>query len=175
MGKAQADPRGHYQDPSEYVVEVQGRHRLHKLPQTPGLGQIMDKKVVSSRIGRVSFIEEENDYSNIPELVKYAQGEGAQIQVSLLYSLSPVHTDEYYAKKVREAVATGAEVIEIKDQSGLLTPDRTKTLVPAVSDSINGDAELQFQTHCNTGLGLLCTLEAIKLGIKTIRSCLPSG
>ena len=142
-------------------------------PKPHALVKLWIKKWCDYGIRRVSFIEEENDYSNIPELVKYVQSEGAQVQISLLYSLSPIHTDEYYAKKAREAVATGGNVIEIKDQSGLLTPERTKTLVPAVLESINGEAELQFQTHCNTGLGLLCTLEAIKQGVRTVRSCLP--
>ncbi len=68
---------------------------------------------------------------------------------------------------------TGTDVIEIKDQCGILTPERVRTLIPTIIKSVNGEADLQFQTHCNTGLGLLCSLEAIKLGIKTIRSCLP--
>jgi oxaloacetate decarboxylase (Na+ extruding) subunit alpha len=142
-------------------------------PKPHALVKLWIKRWREYGIGMVSFIEEENDYGNIPELVKYIHEQGMQVRVSLLYSLSPIHTDEYYAQKAREAVATGTKIIEIKDQCGVLTPERVRTLVPVVLNSVNGEAEVHFQTHCNTGLGLLCTLEAIKLGIKTVRSCLP--
>ena len=143
------------------------------LPKPHALVKLWIKRWCDYGIRRISFIEEENDYSNIPELVKYVQAQGAQTQTSLLYALSPIHTDEYYARKAREAVETGTDVIELKDQCGILTPERTRTLIPTILESVNGKVDLQFQTHCNTGLGLLCSLEAIKLGIKTIRSCLP--
>ncbi len=142
-------------------------------PKPHSLAKLWIKRWSDYGIGRISFIEEENDYSNIPELVKYTKQLGLQVQISLLYSLSPIHTDEYYMQKASEAAATGGDVIEIKDPGGLLTPERTKTLVPAIRQAVKDEVELQFQTHCNTGLGLLCTLEAIKQGIKTVRSCLP--
>jgi len=143
------------------------------LPKPHALVKLWIKRWCDYGIKRVSFIEEENDYNNIPELVKYVQAQGAKTHAALLYALSPIHTDEYYARKAREAVETGTDVIEIKDQCGILTPERVRTLIPDVIKSVNGEADLQFQTHCNTGLGLLCSLEAIKLGIRTIRSCLP--
>jgi oxaloacetate decarboxylase (Na+ extruding) subunit alpha len=143
------------------------------LPKPHALTKLWIKRWCDYGIRRVSFIEEENDYSNIPDLVKYVQAQGAKTHASLLYALSPIHTDEYYGRKAREAVETGTDVIEIKDQCGILTPERVRTLIPTVIKSVTGEADLQFQTHCNTGLGLLCSLEAIRLGIKTIRSCLP--
>jgi oxaloacetate decarboxylase alpha subunit len=159
--------------PLNMWMRSRGLNDFTSFPKPHSLAKLWIKRWCDYGIRRISFIEEENDYGNIPELVKYVQGKGAQVQVSILYSLSPIHTDEYYARKAREAVETGADVLEIKDQSGLLTPERTRTLVPAILKSVNGDAEVQFQTHCNTGLGLLCTLEAIKQGIKTVRSSLP--
>ncbi|MBI4768213.1 MAG: hypothetical protein HY787_27055 [Deltaproteobacteria bacterium] len=159
--------------PLNMWLRSRGVHEFGSLPKPHALVKLWIKRWCDYGIRRVSFIEEENDYSNIPELVQYVQAQGAQTQTSLLYALSPIHTNEYYAQKAHEAVATGTDVIEIKDQCGILTPERTRTLIPAITKSVNGKVELQFQTHCNTGLGLLCSLEAIKLGIKTIRSCLP--
>jgi oxaloacetate decarboxylase alpha subunit len=159
--------------PLNMWMRSRGLHDFTSFPKPHALGKLWIDRWAHYGIGRISFIEEENDYSNIPDLVKHIKSKGMQVQVSLLYTLSPIHTDEYYARKVREAVATGADVIEIKDPSALLTPERTKTLVPAVMNSVKGDAEIQFQTHCNTGLGLLCTLEAIKAGVRTVRSCIP--
>ncbi len=48
------------------------------LPKPHALVKLWIKRWCDYGIRRVSFIEEENDYSNIPELVKYVQAQGAQ-------------------------------------------------------------------------------------------------
>ena len=54
----------------------------------------------------------------------------------------------------------------------MLTPERTRALVPAVLGNVNG-LPVEFHTHCITGLGPLCCLEAIKLGIKSVNTAIP--
>ena len=51
--------------------------------------------------------------------------------VNLIYSVSPRHTDDYYARKAREAAAMKPYRICFKDVGGMLTPDRTRALVKA--------------------------------------------
>ena len=53
-----------------------------------------------------------------------------------------------------------------------MTPDRTRILVPIVLREANG-IPVELHTHCNTGLGPLCALEAIKLGIDIINAAPP--
>lgn len=139
--------------------------------QPRSISELWIKRCIAYGIRRITFLEEENDFSNIPPLVKMTKAEGAETLACLVYSPSPVHTDEYYARKTKEAVQTGVDVIEIKDPGGLLTPERTRTLVPAIQKSANGVA-LDFQAHCTTGLGPLCYLEAMKLDINTFRTCI---
>ena len=55
---------------------------------------------------------------------------------------------------------------------GLLTPERTRTLVPIVLDNI-GDVPVEFHAHCNNGLAPLNYLEAIELGMTTIHTSVP--
>jgi len=92
--------------------------------------------------------------------------------LNLIFSISPKHTDEYYAQKAREAAALDVFRICLKDPGALLTPERLQTLVPAVLENVNG-IPVEFHTHCNTGLGALCSLEAIKLGIRYINTAIP--
>ena len=61
--------------------------------------------------------------------------------------------------------------LRIKDSIGLLTPDRVRTLIPAIQKNI-GDKPLEIHSHCTTGLATLCYLEAIKLGIRTVQTCI---
>jgi len=60
----------------------------------------------------------------------------------------------------------------LKDPGGLLTPERVQTLVPIVFANANG-IPVELHTHCTTGLGPLCCLEAVKLGIKIVNTALP--
>ncbi len=85
--------------PLNMWLRSRGVHEFGSLPKPHALVKLWIKRWCDYGIRRVSFIEEENDYSNIPELVKYVQAQGAQTQTSLLYALSPIHTDEYYAQK----------------------------------------------------------------------------
>jgi len=104
--------------------------------------------------------------------VQTARNAGLETIVNLIFSISPKHTDEYYARKAREAAAVNPERICLKDPGGLLTPARTLTLVPAILQNVSG-IPVELHTHCNTGLGPLCCLEAIKLGIHSLNTAIP--
>ena len=60
---------------------------------------------------------------------------GLQVAIALSYSISPRHTDEYYAQKTREVLAFKPDAIYLKDQGGLLTMDRARTLFPGMVQS----------------------------------------
>jgi len=53
-----------------------------------------------------------------------------------------------------------------------LTPERVRTLVPAVLKNSNNKI-VEFHGHCNTGLGPVCMLEAIRQGIKIVHTAIP--
>ncbi len=73
-----------------------------------------------------------NDNRNIESSVRSAHAAGMQVNAMMTYTLSPVHTDEYYVERARELVQLQADFISIKDPTGLLTPERGRTLFPAV-------------------------------------------
>ena len=115
------------------------------------------------------------DYQNmmhrLPRIVDLAKSEGAEeIVVGLLYTLSPVHTDELYAKKVRMLVDMGGvDAIHVEDMAGMLTPERAKTLLPALQKAANG-IPIEFHAHCNMGLASMTYVEAVKMGIGTLHT-----
>ncbi|MBI4495752.1 MAG: carboxylase, partial [Deltaproteobacteria bacterium] len=112
--------------------------------------------------------------SNFPDMIRMAKAAtalGQKTSVALVFALSPVHTDEYYAQKAAEMVsALAPDIFWIKDSMGLLTPERTRTLVPAILKNI-GEIPLEFHSHCNNGLAPLCCLEAVRLGVKGVHTC----
>jgi oxaloacetate decarboxylase alpha subunit len=80
-----------------------------------------------------------------------------------------VHTNEYYAGKAAEIAKLNVDSVRLKDSIGLLTPERTRTLVPAILKNLDG-LPLEIHSHCTTGLAPLCYLEAIKLGVRTVHT-----
>ena len=100
----------------------------------------------------------------------HARKHGAHLVGVLPYGHSPIHTDELYVSKARELIERAkVDSVMLKDAPGLLTPDRVRTLVPAIKRAI-GDVPLEIHTHCTTGLGPLVTLEAVKLGADQVHT-----
>jgi oxaloacetate decarboxylase alpha subunit len=129
------------------------------------------KRCAANGIRRLMIFDALHDWSNIAESVSIAKAEGVEVSVPLVYSLSPVHTDEFYAQKTSEMVPwLKPDIILIKDSIGLLTPERTKTLVPAIKQHI-GELPFEMHSHCTTGLAPLCCLESVRLGIDVIHTC----
>src|SRR5918999_5709303 len=109
-----------------------------------------------------------SDPSNTPKYWKRAVDSankvGLKTILNIIYSVSPKHTDEYFVERAREAAKLNVYRICFKDPGGLLTPETTRRLVPLIIREA-GSKPVEFHTHCNTGLGALCCLEAIKVGI----------
>jgi oxaloacetate decarboxylase alpha subunit len=97
---------------------------------------------------------------------------GLRIALAISYTISPRHTDEYYAQKTREILAFKPDWIYLKDQCGLLTVDRTRTLLPVILENANG-VPVELHSHCTTGLAPLVYMEALKLGVRRLHTAVP--
>lgn len=167
--------------------------RIRKLseamPKTPLAGLIRSKSLTSFNIvpdsiislwiercaanglRRLMIFDALHDWSNLTESVSVAKAHGIEVVVPLVYSLSPVHTDAFYEEKTIEMLQLlKPDIVLLKDSIGLLTPDRTKTLIPVIKEQI-GDLPFEIHSHCTTGLAPLCCLESVKLGVETIHTC----
>jgi oxaloacetate decarboxylase alpha subunit len=110
-----------------------------------------------------------NDMRNMAVPVRASKAAGLYVAGGVVYTVSPVHTDAYYARKARELAALGVDAVFLKDPSGLLRPERVRTLVPALREAV-GPTRLQLHTHCLTGLGPLAALEAIQHGVDAVHT-----
>jgi oxaloacetate decarboxylase (Na+ extruding) subunit alpha len=111
-----------------------------------------------------------NDVDNIaPGLIR-AKELGASTFGAVSFCESPVHTDELFVAKARELIEKAdVDAIMLKDAGGLLTPDRIRTLVPALK-AVMGERTLELHSHCLTGLAPLVYLEAVELGCDALHT-----
>ena len=109
----------------------------------------------------------------IARLAKVARAAGCEAVPTMLFSSSPFHTDEYYAARAKELAALDVDGIEIEDASGVLTPERTRSLCKVVKKAI-GSRRLELHFHNNTGLAPLNYIEGLEQGADTIHTiCRP--
>ncbi len=110
-----------------------------------------------------------NDIRNLEVPVRAAKRVGLYTAAGVVYTESPVHTDEYYARKIRELVGLGVDAVYLKDPSGLLTPGRIETLVPAAKAAC-GNLPLHVHSHCLSGLAPYVTVRATEIGADVVHT-----
>ncbi len=109
-----------------------------------------------------------NDIDNIAPGLRRAKELGAETFGAVSFCESPVHTDELFVGKAKELIEKAdVDRIMLKDAGGLLTPERIRTLVPALKEVI-GDRPLEVHTHSLTGLAPLVCLEAAEAGADSL-------
>lgn len=138
----------------------------------PAVADLWLERLAANGIEEVRTSDPSNTPAYWAEDVRAADRVGLKTILNIIYSISPKHTDEYFVERARAAAKLDVARICLKDPGGLLTPEATRRLVPVVLKAANGKP-VELHTHCNTGLGPICCLEAIKLGIKSINTAIP--
>ncbi len=138
----------------------------------PTMYRLYTRLVAARGIRQVRILDPWNEFAGWQRKVLAARDAGLEPVLDLIYSVSPKHTDEYFAERTRQAATLPIYRLCLKDPGGLLTPERTRALVPVVLANAGGIG-VEFHTHCTTGLGPLSTLEAIKCGITTVNTAIP--
>ena len=138
----------------------------------PSMFRRFQELAAENGMREIRILDPWNDYGGFKWRVEMARECGLAPVLSVTYSVSPRHTDAYFAERVRQAASLPIHRLCLKDPGGLLTPERVRTLVPLVLENANG-VPVELHTHCTTGLGPLCALEAIKLGITSVDTAIP--
>ena len=149
---------------------MHGSGAFEKLPHT--VMRLLIERVVSYGITLTRTSNCWNDFQELKEELHQLRQVGMETIVNLIYSVSPRHSDAYYAERALQAAAIRPYRICFKDVGGLLTPDRARTLIPIILQNA-GDVPVEYHAHCNNGLAPLCYLEAAKLGITMLHTAIP--
>ena len=151
-----------------------GLHPFEAPPPRAVVQLFFARLVDTGALNRAQLICNTVDQSkrDFPWQIPFFRSLGLQIVIALAYTISPRHTDEYYAQKTREILAFKPDAIYLKDQGGLLTVDRLRTLLPVIVQNANG-IPVELHSHCTTGLADLVYMEALKLGVRRLHTGVP--
>ena len=94
---------------------------------------------------------------------------GGDVVAALTFTLSPLHDDAHFADAARKLTETGQfDRLYLKDPGGLVTPERARTLIPAIKAAIA--VPLEFHSHCTIGLAPFSYPEAALLGASCLHT-----
>ncbi len=177
---------------SKLTALSRGRNLYGYAPYTDEIIDGFFKNAVSSGLDVMRIFDALNDVNNIKSSIKYIKKYGGLADCAICYTVDPkfeepvqenkkkglfsflkkdkpaestytdVFTDEYFLNKAIEMKALGADMITIKDMSGLIPPSRVRSLIPMIKNEVN--VPVDFHTHCTPGFGLAAVLTAIMSG-----------
>jgi oxaloacetate decarboxylase (Na+ extruding) subunit alpha len=141
-------------------------------PVHPDLIQIAYDRLVEAGMSRFVVLDPMHDMQAVLRTARMLRRAGAsEIIAALTYTISAVHDDGFYAGLAGQ-MAAGPDIdrVYIKDPAGLLTPERARTLIPAVRARLGECVPLELHSHCTIGLSPLTCLAAADLGVAALHT-----
>lgn len=133
--------------------------------------RLVFRKLMEHGIGRFVLLDPMHDMDALMEVGRLVKEEGeAENMAALTYTLSEVHDDAFYvACAERIAASPHFDLAYLKDPSGLLTPERARTLIPAIRKALNGKP-LELHSHCTIGLSQFNYLVGAAEGVSALHT-----
>ena len=172
-------------DVSKLTALSRGRNLFGYSPYTDEIIDGFCRNAIESGLGIMRIFDALNDVNNVKSTVKYVKQYGGIADCAVCYTVDPkypqpsfferlfgkrapkpVFTDEYFLDKAKQMAALGADMITIKDMSGLIPPQRISRLVKLFKQNIN--VPIDFHTHCTPGYGLASVFAAIAAGVDIV-------
>ena len=167
---------------SKLTALSRGRNLFGYAPYTDEIIEGFCKNAIASGLDIMRIFDALNDVDNVKSTIKYVKKYGGIADCAVCYTVDPkyapltpeeikagkknpdpVFTDEYFVDKAQQMVALGADMITIKDMSGLIPPRRVYDLIKKMK--ANGvNVPIDFHTHCTPGYGLASVVSAIEAG-----------
>lgn len=138
--------------------------------QDPEFMQLVYDRLVANGISRFVVLDPMHDMDAVrATAASIRKAGGTEIVAALTYTVSAVHDDAFYAGLAAEmAVCPDIDRVYIKDPTGLLTPARAQTLIPAIQARLDG-TPLELHSHCTLGLSPLTYPDAPDLGVDVLQ------
>jgi oxaloacetate decarboxylase alpha subunit len=133
--------------------------------------QLQAKTVGSTRTYLLANSRNELD-RHFPWLIPMLRDIYQEVMPAICYYPSPRTTDEYYANLTKRVMEYKPDALMLKDAGGLLTVERIKTLLPAIKKEAEG-VPIELHTHGMSTFQGAVVVEAMKLGIDTVHTCVP--
>lgn len=104
-----------------------------------------------------------NDIRNMKQTIKVAKAQGAQVQGTISYTISPVHSLDDFVDLAKELESLECDSVAIKDMAGLLKPADAYELVSRLKEET--DLLVDLHCHCTSGMTPISYYAACQAGV----------
>ncbi len=104
-----------------------------------------------------------NDIRNMEQSIKVAKAQGAHVQGTISYTISPVHTIDSYVDFAKKLEELDCDSICIKDMAGLITPHAAYELISRLKEET--DLLVDLHCHCTSGMAPITYYAACEAGV----------
>lgn len=169
-------------DASKLTALSRGRNLFGYSPYPDSVIEGFCKNSIDSGLGIMRIFDALNDVNNVKSTIKYVKQYGGIVDCAICYTIDPVFstserikslfkgkklpkkifTDKYFLDKAKQMEELGADMITIKDMSGLIPPSRVRSMILLFKKELK--IPVDFHTHCTPGYGLGSVFSAIVNG-----------
>ncbi len=128
------------------------------------------KKSIDNGMDIIRIFDALNDLRNMEVAVKATKQYGGIAEIAMSYTISPVHTEEYFVNLAKQIEAMGADIVCIKDMANLLLPYPAYSLVKKLKAAVK--VPVVLHTHNTTGTGAMTLLKAVEAGVDVVDTAL---
>ena len=174
---------------SKLTALSRGRNLFGYAPYPDDVIDGFCRNAIESGLGIMRIFDALNDVDNVKSTIKYVKQYGGIADCAVCYTVDPkypepsfmqrlmgrkqpqpVFTDAYFLDKAKQMAALGADMITIKDMSGLLKPYAAKKLISALKQEVG--LPIHLHTHNTTGTGDMVNLMAAMAGVDIVDTAL---
>jgi pyruvate/oxaloacetate carboxyltransferase len=103
-----------------------------------------------------------NDVRNVKTAIDAALATGKLVEGTVCYTISPVHSADYFLDVAEKLADLGVQIICLKDMAGMLAPYAAYEIISKIKSRIN--LPLHLHSHCTAGLAQMSYMMAIEAG-----------
>jgi len=145
---------------------VRGQNLFGYQPYADDLVLAFIREAIQSGIGLVRIFDAMNDFRNLQTALVASKAYGGQVEAAIVYTVSPVHTTQYFVDYALQLQEEGADRIVIKDMAGILHPYDAIELLRGLKEKLT--VPLALHSHSTTGVSLLNGVIGMMAGVDSI-------
>ncbi|MCX7832326.1 MAG: acetyl-CoA carboxylase biotin carboxyl carrier protein [Actinobacteria bacterium] len=120
------------------------------------------RKSVENGIDIFRVFDALNDVRNLSVAIEEIKKAGGFVEAAIVYTISPIHTEEHYIQTLKSLLDLEVDSIAIKDMAGILRPQETIRLVKAFRQVT--DKPIHLHCHYIGGMATMNYIEGIEAG-----------
>src|SRR3954470_15195540 len=107
-----------------------------------------------------------NDVRNMKTAIEAALATGKLVEGTVCYTISPVHSADYFLRVAEKLAEMGVQIICLKDMAGMLAPYPAYEIVGKLKSRLG--LPVHLHSHCTAGLAQMSYMMAIEAGVDII-------